>query len=136
MITLFYDGIANLITPSRLVEMLDKSIRVQKQKVLDANLTGSDLDTVESRTLQLQLQMAHDQCRVLAESAVFYLEQVSSLNIQDDLYVFHHMQMHRDLTGGGMADMISTGDVRHFETRRNQLFDAVGDAKGVFEHVT
>ncbi|KAL7554019.1 hypothetical protein ACHAWF_017627 [Thalassiosira exigua] len=119
------------------VESLDdgQCIKVQKQKVLDANLTGSDIDTVEARAFQRQLQMAHDQCRVLAESAVFYLEQVSSLNIQDDLHVFHNMQMHRELTSGGMADMISTGDVRHFENRRNELFDAVGEAKGLIRRI-
>jgi len=116
-----------------LIEMLDKSIRVQKQRVLDANLTGADVgSTAEGRQLQLQLQMAQDQCRFLAEGAVFYLEQVSELNIKDDLYVFHHVQMHQAVTrDGGMADMISTGDVHHFESHRNALFDAVGGLNGL-----
>lgn len=117
-----------------LIEMLDKSIRVQKQRVLDANLTGADVgSTAEGRQLQLQLQMAQDQCRFLAEGAVFYLEQVSELNIKDDLYVFHHVQMHQEVTreSQGMADMISTGDVHHFESHRNALFDAVGGLNGL-----
>ncbi len=118
--------------------MIDKSIRVQKQKVVDANLTGSDADTAEGRALQLQLRMAQDECRFLAEGAIFYLEQVSELNIQDDLYVFHHVQMHQEVTqseSGGMADMISTGDVHHFEKHRDELFDAVGSLNGLVRRI-
>jgi len=121
-----------------LIEMLDKSIRVQKHKILDANLTGADIDTAEGRAFQLQLKMAQDQCRFLAEGAVFYLEQVSELNIQDDLYVFHHLQLHQEVTrhnGGGLAEMISTGDVHHFHKHRDELFDAVGSLKGLIRSI-
>ncbi|KAL7533458.1 hypothetical protein ACHAXR_007573 [Thalassiosira sp. AJA248-18] len=108
-----------------LIAMLDKSIRVQKQKFLDANLTGADVDTAEGRAFQLQLKLAQEECHFLAEGAIFYVEQVSELNIQDDLYVFHHVQMQREASKhGGVADMISTGDVHHFEKNRDELFDA------------
>lgn len=116
--------------------MLDKSITRRSTSTLDANLTGMDLDTAEGRAMQLQLRMAQDECRFLAEGAVFYLEQVSELNIQDDLYVFHHMQMHQEVTrNGGMADMISTGDVHHFQQHRDELFDAVGGLNGLVRRI-
>lgn len=121
-----------------LIKMLDKSIRAQETKILDANLTGNNVDTAVGRQLQLNLIMAQEQCRFLAEGAVFYLEQVSELNIKDDLYVFHHVQMHREITqnnGNGMADMISTGDVHHFEKHRNELFDAVGGLNGLVRRI-
>lgn len=116
--------------------MLDKSIRVQKQKYLDANLSGADFDTAEGRAYQLQLKLAQDECRFLAEGAIFYLEQVSELNMQDDLYVFHHVRMNQEVSqNGGMADMISTGDVHHFEKHRNELFDAVGGLNGLVRRI-
>ena len=121
-----------------LIKMLDKSIRAQETKILDANLTGNNVDTAVGRQLQLNLIMAQGECRFLAEGAVFYLEQVSELNIKDDLYVFHHVQMHREITqnnGNGMADMISTGDVHHFEKHRNELFDAVGGLNGLVRRI-
>lgn len=76
-----------------LITMLDKSISVQKQRVLDNNLSGDDYgDTAEGRAFQLKLQMAQEECRNLAESAIFYLERVSGLNIQgeetNNIYVF------------------------------------------------
>ena len=80
--------------------------------------------------------MAQDECRFLAEGVVFYLEQVSELNIKDDLYVFHHLQMHQEVTkNSDMANMISTGDVHHFEKHRNELFDAVGKLKGLVRRI-
>ena len=119
--------------------MLDKSIRFQKHKKLDANLVGADLDTTEGRAYQLQLRMAQEECRFLAEGAVFYLEQVSDLNIQDDMYVFHHVQMHKhnEITRreSGVAEMISIGDVRHFEKHRYELFDAVGGLNGLVRRI-
>ncbi|KAL9180558.1 hypothetical protein ACHAXT_011011 [Thalassiosira profunda] len=120
-----------------LIRMLDKSIRVQKQKVLDANLTGADLDTAEGRAYQLQVAMAQEECRFLAEAAIFYLERVSELNIQDDLFVFHHLQMEAAVAQGGeVADMISTGDVHHFQMHRNSLFDAVGGLNGLIRRIS
>lgn len=76
-----------------LITMLDKSISVQKQRVLDNNLSGDDYgDTAVGRVFQLKLQMAQEECRNLAESAIFYLERVSGLNIQgeetNNIYVF------------------------------------------------
>ena len=121
-----------------LIKMLDKSIRAQETKILDANLTGNNVNTAVGRQLQLNLIMAQEQCRFLAEGAVFYLEQVSELNIKDDLYVFHHVQMHREITqnnGNGMADMISTGDLHHFEKHRNELLDAVGGLNGLVRRI-
>ena len=59
---------------------------------------------------------------------------MSELNIKDDLFVFHHLQMQQEVSvsqNGGMADMISTGDVHHFEKHRNELFDAVGGLNGL-----
>ena len=47
--------------------MLDKAIRVQKQKYIDSNLSGSDNDTAEGRAFQLQLKMAQEECRFLAD---------------------------------------------------------------------
>lgn len=104
-------------------------------KILD-QITGTDVDTAEGRAFQLQLKMAQEQCRFLAEGAVFYLEQVSELNIQDDLFVFHHIKMHQDVVEKrGGADMISTGHVHHFEKHRNKLFDAVGELNGLVRRI-
>ena len=51
----------------RLIDMLDKAIRVQKQKYIDSNLSGADNDTAEGRAFQLQLKMAQERCRFLAD---------------------------------------------------------------------
>jgi PAS domain S-box-containing protein len=121
-----------------LILMLDKSISVQKQKVLDSNLSGDDYDdTAEGRAFQLKLQIQEEECRLLAESVIFYLERVSCLNIQDDLTVFHHVQMTRQVTrsSSGFADMISTGDLHHFRVHRDELFDAVGALKGLVRRI-
>ena len=121
-----------------LILMLDKSISVQKQKVMDSNLSGDDyVDTAEGRAFQLKLQMQEEECRLLAESVIFYLERVSCLNIQDDLTVFHHVQMTRQVTrsSSGFADMISTGDLHHFRVHRDELFDAVGALKGLVRRI-
>ena len=121
-----------------LILMLDKSISVQKQKVMDSNLSGDDYDdTAEGRAFQLKLQMQEEECRLLAESVIFYLERVSCLNIQDDLTVFHHVQMTRQVTrsSSGFADMISTGDLHHFRVHRDELFDAVGALKGLVRRI-
>ena len=121
-----------------LITMLDKSISVQKQKVLDNNLSGVDFgDTAEGRAFQLKLQMAQEECRNLAESAIFYLERVSTLNIQDDLDVFHHVQMTKQVTrsSSGFADMISNGDLHHFKRHRDELFDTVGALKGLVRRI-
>ena len=110
--------------------MLDKSVSVQQtQQVLDSNLSGSDYgDTAEGRAFQLKLQVVKEECRNLAESVIFYLERVSALNIQDDLSVFHHLQMTQQVTrrSSGFADMVSDGDLQHFKRHRDKLFDAVG----------
>ena len=64
------------------------------------------------------------------------MEQISELNIQDDLSVLHHVQMHREVThNGGMADMISTGDVHHFQKHRDELFDTVGGLEGLVRRI-
>lgn len=121
-----------------LITMLDKSISVQKQKVLDNNLSGDDYgDTAEGRAFQLKLQMAQEECRNLAESAIFYLERVSALNIQDDLMVFHHVQMTKQVmrSSSGFADMVSTGDLHHFKRHRDGLFDTVGALKGLVRRI-
>ena len=60
--------------------MLDKSIRVQKQKYLDANLSGADVDTAEGRAYQLQLKMAQEECRFLAEGGKNHQMILSSHN--------------------------------------------------------
>jgi len=119
--------------------MLDKSISVQKQKTaLDSNLSGEDYgDTAEGRAFQLKLQMAQEECRNLAESAIFYLERVSALNIQDDLLVFHHVQMTQQVSRSNSAfvDMVSTGDLHHFKRHRDELFDKVGNLKGLVRRI-
>mmetsp|Transcript_3132 Transcript_3132/g.6526 ORF Transcript_3132/g.6526 Transcript_3132/m.6526 type:complete len:1247 (+) Transcript_3132:71-3811(+) len=124
-----------------LINMLDKSISVQQtQQVFDNNLSGGDYgDTAEGRAFQLKLQMAKEECRNLAESAIYYLERVSSLNIQDDLSVFHHVQMTQQITRGSsrFADMVSTSDMQHFKRHRDELFDAVGalSPKGLIRRI-
>lgn len=113
-----------------LINMLDKSISVQQtQQVLDSNLSGGDYgDTAKGRAFQLKLQMVKEESRHLAESAIFYLERVSALNIQDDISVIHHVQMTQQVTrrSNGFADVVSTGDLQHFKRHRDELFDAVG----------
>ncbi len=115
-----------------LINMLDKSISVQQsQQALDSNLSGGDYgDTAEGRAFQLKLQMVKEESRHLAESAIFYLERVSALNVTDDLAVFHHVQMTQQVTrrssSNGFADVVSTGDLQHFKRHRDELFDAVG----------
>ena len=112
-----------------LINMLDKSISVQQTQQFDDNYSGGDYgDTAEGRTFQLKLQMAKEECRNLAESAIYYLERVSALNIQDDLSVIHHVQMTQRImkSSSGFADVVSTGDLQHFKRHRNELFDAVG----------
>lgn len=117
-----------------LINMLDKSVSVQQtQQVLDSNLSGDDYgDTAEGRAFQLKLQLVKEECRNLAESVIFYLERVSALNIQDDLSVFHHVQMTQQVTrrSSGFADMVSAGDLRHFKRHRDELFDAIGIGLG------
>ncbi len=96
---------------------------------MDSNLSGDDYgDTAEGRAFQLKLQMVKEESRHLAESAIFYLERVSELNIQDDLSILHHVQMTQQLTrrSNGFADVVSTGDLQHFKRHRDELFDAVG----------
>ena len=119
--------------------MLDKSIRIHKNSLLDANLSDADVDTAEGRKIQLQLQMVQDECQFLADGVIFYLEQVSNLRIEDDLYVLHHMQLHQEVSSSYRAasrgktsrGVLSTADIQHFKKRRNELFDTVGSLSGL-----
>lgn len=82
--------------------------------------------------------MAQEECRFLAEGCIFYLERVSELNVQDDLQVFHHLQMTKQLTrsSSGLADLISTADLHQFKRHRDELFDAVGDLNGLIRRIS
>ncbi|EJK65935.1 hypothetical protein THAOC_13165, partial [Thalassiosira oceanica] len=121
-----------------LMQMLDKSIRVQKSTIKETDLSG-DLDTDEGRAYQLQMKIAADECRALAEAVVFYLEQVSSLSVQDDLHVFNNLQLYETISKSRRnlgrhvsgADFLSTGDVSHFQEHRDKLFNTVGSLNGL-----
>ena len=67
-----------------------------------------------------------------AEAGVFYLESISSLNIQDDLHVLHHIQMARgQLSGANATEMINGSDMRHFRKKRDALYDTIGSICGL-----
>eukprot|EP00977_Amphora_coffeiformis_P029701 scaffold42414_cov168-Amphora_coffeaeformis.AAC.1 len=60
-----------------------------------------------------------------AEAAVFYLEAVSHLHLEDDLAVLHHIQAHPGATGSLGAD------IRHFRHKRDKLYDTIGNIDGM-----
>ena len=67
-----------------------------------------------------------------AEAGVYYLERISSLNVQDDLHVLHHIQMARgQLSGASATDMINGSDLRHFRKKRDRLYDTIGSICGM-----
>lgn len=112
--------------------MLDKSIRIETRQQLDANLAALSIDTNEGRAYRVQLQMAQEERRFLAEAAIFYFERVSTLNISDDMFVFHHLAV---ADGDGLADKISNSDADHFRQNRNALFDKIGNLNGLIRRV-
>ena len=67
-----------------------------------------------------------------AEAGVYYLESISSLNVQDDLHVLHHIQMARgQLSGANATEMINGSDLRHFRKKRDGLYDTIGSICGL-----
>lgn len=67
-----------------------------------------------------------------AEAGVYYLESISSLNVQDDLHVLHHIQMARgQLSGANATEMINGSDLRHFRKKRDALYDTIGSICGL-----
>ena len=67
-----------------------------------------------------------------AEAGVYYLESISSLNVQDDLHVLHHIQMARgQLSGANATEMINRSDLRHFRKKRDGLYDTIGSICGL-----
>uniref|UniRef100_A0A7S4SI03 Uncharacterized protein n=1 Tax=Ditylum brightwellii TaxID=49249 RepID=A0A7S4SI03_9STRA len=112
-----------------LIKMLDAAIKVNDSSMIAFSSHREVSDP--------GFQFAEDECRFLAEAAIFYLECVSKVNIFDDLRVFHKIQFSRKVFPNKKGSrVLSKSDVQQFQECRDELFHNVTALEGLVRRIS